>query len=532
MRNPFHSTSYRCAATHALAVACLLLTACQSGVQMPTSKTYYRQPIAWPRMQTQAQQGDPAQAPAAVLLGVQWLNPLMRRSYPTQWNLLWAQGLAQTNDDDLQAKRFKLGDAVGQLTLGLSRRERLEDFPHVKRDRFESALSKLITAPLLTFNDYLEDANYFYSLKRGTSRPNYLDPNVFFGLPREWLNTPTYLDDTHPSTGQKSLLKEQEAMGMPAPSILAYDAAHAEERMRDYWVTLHKDDKGKTVRGLRVFREMIIGERTLSLLAVRRLVFHEIASDAQAKSMLLNPEGKLPNVTVSAGDTNVGFYNLQDALKFLAQHPNKLAWVWNVDAPNYPMGEQTNENTALLILGHPSADWGYTALASICTPHRHRGAIGNKAANSGGAWTGLMQAVQAQASEQHPVERVYYDVPKHAANINTLMGPLRAAIHQQWPDLDQIANVYSVAEHMEGPARAASFAVNAAFAAAYANQSGKSAVVTSVADATDSWAVLIGPPPGWQPKPPVTYWPRARGENRAYWAWFGERTGGNKADVP
>ncbi|WP_216073969.1 hypothetical protein, partial [Acinetobacter baumannii] len=90
-------------------------------------------------------------------------------------------------------------------------------------------------------------------------------------------------------------------------------------------------------------------------------------------------------------------------------------------------------------------------------------------------------------------------------------------IHQQWPDLDQIANVYSVAEHMEGPARAASFAVNAAFAAAYANQSGKSAVVTSVADATDSWAVLIGPPPGWQPKPQVTYWPRARGENRAYW---------------
>ncbi|WP_208093776.1 hypothetical protein, partial [Escherichia coli] len=77
-------------------------------------------------------------------------------------------------------------------------------------------------------------------------------------------------------------------MGMPAPSILAYDAAHAEERMRDYWVTLHKDDKGRTVRGTRVFPEMILGERTLSLLAVRRLVFHEIASDAQAKSMLLN----------------------------------------------------------------------------------------------------------------------------------------------------------------------------------------------------------------------------------------------------
>ncbi|MBA4237503.1 MAG: hypothetical protein C0455_16730, partial [Ralstonia sp.] len=66
MRNPIHSFLYRRAATHALAAACLLLTACQSGVQMSTNKTYYRQPIAWPRMQTQAQQGDPAQAPAAV----------------------------------------------------------------------------------------------------------------------------------------------------------------------------------------------------------------------------------------------------------------------------------------------------------------------------------------------------------------------------------------------------------------------------------------------------------------------------------
>lgn len=440
---------------------------------MPTNKTYYRQPIAWPRMQTQAEQGDPGRAPAAVLLGVQWLNPLMWRDYPTQWNLLWAQGLAQPNDDDLQAKRFKLGDAVGQVTNGVARYKQLEDLPHVKRDKFATALSDMITAPLNTFNDYLENPNYFYSLKRGTSRPNYFDPNVFFGLPREWLNTPTYFNANPKDTGLDAMLREQREMGVPAPSYLAYDAAHAEERMRDYWVTLHKDREGKTVRGTRVLPSMIIGERTLSLLAVRRLVFHEIARDSQAKSMLLNPDGKLPNVTVSAGDTNVGFYNLQDALKFLAQHPDKLAWVWNVDAPNYPMGEQTNENTALLILGHPSADWGYTALASIYTPHQHQGAIGSKAANPGGAWTGLMQAVQAQAAAQHPVERVYYDVPKHAGNVTSLMGPLRAAIHQQWPDLDQIANVHSVAEHMEGPARAASFAVNAAFAAAYATRAAR-----------------------------------------------------------
>ncbi|MBR7559995.1 hypothetical protein KC218_25955, partial [Mycobacterium tuberculosis] len=66
---------------------------------------------------------------------------------------------------------------------------------------------------------------------------------------------------------------------MRAPSIPAYDAAHAEERMRDYWVTLHKDDKGRTVRGTRVFPEMILGERTLSLLVERCLLFGDNGQD-------------------------------------------------------------------------------------------------------------------------------------------------------------------------------------------------------------------------------------------------------------
>ena len=127
MRDSFHLIAYRRAVTHVLAAACLLLSACQSGVQMPNNKTYYRQPIAWPRMQKQAQQGDQGQAPAAVLLGVQWLNPLMWRDYPTQWNLLWAQGLAQPNANDRDAARFKLGDAVGELTLGLERKKRLDE---------------------------------------------------------------------------------------------------------------------------------------------------------------------------------------------------------------------------------------------------------------------------------------------------------------------------------------------------------------------------------------------------------------------
>jgi hypothetical protein len=38
--------------------------------------------------------------PMAQVLGLQWLNPLQRRDYPTQWQLLWTLGLASPNDDD------------------------------------------------------------------------------------------------------------------------------------------------------------------------------------------------------------------------------------------------------------------------------------------------------------------------------------------------------------------------------------------------------------------------------------------------
>lgn len=92
---------------------------------MSANDSYSRKPVAWPRMQAAAQ-ADP-KAPAAVLLGVQWINPLMWRDYPTQWNLLWAQGLAQPNANDRDAARFKLGDAVGELTLGLERKKRLDE---------------------------------------------------------------------------------------------------------------------------------------------------------------------------------------------------------------------------------------------------------------------------------------------------------------------------------------------------------------------------------------------------------------------
>lgn len=55
---------------------------------------------------------DPAQAPVAPptepfraqVVGVQWMNPLVWKDYPTEWQLLWVQGLAAPNKGDAQAK--------------------------------------------------------------------------------------------------------------------------------------------------------------------------------------------------------------------------------------------------------------------------------------------------------------------------------------------------------------------------------------------------------------------------------------------
>ncbi len=490
------------------------------------SAHYSRKPVAWPRMQSDVVSANPATAPAAVVVGVQWLNPLMRRSYPTQWNLLWVQGLAQPNANGKEAARFKLGDAVGELLGGgLRPGDKPSDYPWAHFDKRSKVLFDLLLWPLQTFSSYAVDPQYFYSVRMGTDRPDFMDTRVFAGMPQQWIGTPIYLNEK-PSGSEGSVLRAQQALGIPAPSVIAYDAAHAEERMRDYWVTLHKDSHGETVRGAPALESMILGERTLTLNAARRLVFDMVAERANCRSMMLNPDGKLPTVTVMAGVETVGFYTLRAALKYLAENPTRLVWVWNMDAPNYPRGGQTNENSAILILGHPSANWGYAPLAAIYTPQQHEGGIHANAANPGGEWNDLLKAAAAPASQASPVERIYHDIHPKAGDVVNRTKALREALHRQWPDLDQIAGVHSVSEQMAGPAGAAGFAVNTAFAAAYANQSGKSALVTSLANPNDAWAVLVAPPPGWQPSPPIARWDRATGENGAYWPWFGRRTEG------
>lgn len=142
------------------------------------SSNYFRKPVAWPRMLSAAAVDDGAVSPAALVLGVQWINPLMWRDYPTQWNLLWVQGLAQANANDKDAARFKLGDVVGELVRGgLKPGETPADYPRAHFDRRSNVLSDVLRRPLRTFKSYVVDPQLLLL------RPHGHGPSRLYGHP-------------------------------------------------------------------------------------------------------------------------------------------------------------------------------------------------------------------------------------------------------------------------------------------------------------------------------------------------------------
>jgi hypothetical protein len=516
--NDLQPNRLRRATLAGLLAAALLFTAC-TGTSMSSQSRYFRLPTPYP-LPAKAPAEPGPNAPAAYVLGVLWRSPLMWIDYPTHWNLLWTQGMAERNPNDTDSPELKLGDPTGVLVRPV-RVVWKTDNPNPVYWR---TMVELIRDPLYPLGyHYAVDRNYFYSIQHGTNRPDFADVKVFAGMPRAWIDTPTYIKEERYRNGSDRLADDFR-LGMPAPSILAENEAHAEARM-PYYLTKMYNDGGMPRRGLGADAELAIGLPTFTLLAARRLFTSEIFSEAEAMSLKLYPQTKVPDVTVMAGDETVGFYDLKEAIAYLNANPRKTVWVYTMDAPGYPKGGRTDENSVLLILGHPNADWGYTPLSALYIPQQHAGGIGAKAATPGGAWSALMQTMQAQAPSDHPVGRVYHDVDKHAANVNTLTRPLRAAVHQQWPDLDQIKDVQSVAEHAIGGLRAASAGLNIARATAYADHTGNSAVVTSAANPNDAWSVLVAPPPGWVKRDPPTQWPRAGGRTNAYLPWFGQWTG-------
>lgn len=94
----------------------------------------------------------------AQVVGLIWMNPLQRRDYPTEWQLLWTQGLAAPNKNDdmvrTDPKSFTTLQAVAGIAYGNEGAETFKGFYHKYMKRF----------PLLLHSRYASNPKYFYTV--------------------------------------------------------------------------------------------------------------------------------------------------------------------------------------------------------------------------------------------------------------------------------------------------------------------------------------------------------------------------------
>ena len=101
---------------------------------------------------------EPAKPFVAQVVGMMWLNPLQRMDYPTEWQLLWTQGLvAPNNNDDMvrtDPKSFTTLQSIGALVYGNRGKETFKGFYHKYMFKF----------PLLLSSRYSANPKYFYTV--------------------------------------------------------------------------------------------------------------------------------------------------------------------------------------------------------------------------------------------------------------------------------------------------------------------------------------------------------------------------------
>jgi hypothetical protein len=116
----------------------------------------------------------------AQIVGLQWLNPLQRRDYSTEWQLLWTMGLVgpNKNDDVVRSdpKEYSTLQSVADIAYGLDGTVPFDDYHY----RYVNKLTHL-------YRDiYFMDSHYFYnahSLKDKTTWRELAGIHVEYALP-------------------------------------------------------------------------------------------------------------------------------------------------------------------------------------------------------------------------------------------------------------------------------------------------------------------------------------------------------------
>src|SRR5476649_812819 len=94
----------------------------------------------------------------AQVVGLQWLNPLQRKDYPTEWQLLWTLGLAKPNpDDDMvreKPEKYTKLQSVASVAVGNNGSETFDGY-------HEKYIEKTFN---LIHDVYYSDPEYFYNV--------------------------------------------------------------------------------------------------------------------------------------------------------------------------------------------------------------------------------------------------------------------------------------------------------------------------------------------------------------------------------
>jgi hypothetical protein len=99
----------------------------------------------------------PARPYMAQVVGLQWLNPLERMDYPTEWQLLWTLGLVKPNKDDDMVKAEPQTFTKLQTIVGIVD-------PDNGRASFASFHRQYLRELMFLYRDiYFTDSDYFYN---------------------------------------------------------------------------------------------------------------------------------------------------------------------------------------------------------------------------------------------------------------------------------------------------------------------------------------------------------------------------------
>ena len=95
----------------------------------------------------------------AQVVGLEWLNPLQRRDYSTEWQLLWTLGLVQPNKNDDMVKEdpksFSSLQSIGVLVMA-----------NRGKETFQGFYNKYIDEVTIPFRqNYFSNEKYFYTVK-------------------------------------------------------------------------------------------------------------------------------------------------------------------------------------------------------------------------------------------------------------------------------------------------------------------------------------------------------------------------------